>query len=186
VARANKLLDEAGWTQRDKDGIRMKDGVRLAPKAVIPNLTFYPRMAEAMQGYFRKIGIDWQIIAVDVSTMVGRLGAEDYDMWTVTVPYMSAGELMTFYFDSANIPVPNRLFWKDEITDAGLKEGRTALDDATRMRGFAKVQERVMNEHLMLPIKNINMYMTANKRIKNARAHMLFQQTIYKGLDLSL
>ncbi len=186
VARANKLLDEAGWTQRDKDGIRMKDGVRLAPKVVIPNLTFYPRMAEAMQGYFRKIGIDWQIIAVDVSTMVARLGAEDYDMWTVTVPYMSAGELMTFYFDSANIPVPNRLFWKDEITDAGLKEGRTALTDADRARGFAKVQERVMNEHLMLPIKNINMYMTANKRIKNARAHMLFQQTIYKGLDLSL
>ncbi len=186
VARANRLLDEAGWTQRDKDGIRMKDGVRLAPKAVIPNLTFYPRMSEAMQGYFRKVGIDWQIIPVDVSAMVGRLGAEDYDMWTVTVPYMSAGELMTFYFDSANIPVPNRSFWKDEITDAGLKEGRTAITDADRMRGFAKVQERVMGEHLMIPVKNINMYMTANKRLKNARAHMLFQQTIYKGLDLSL
>ena len=186
VARANKLLDEAGWTQRDKDGIRMKNGERLAPKVVIPNLTFYPRMAEAIQGYMRKVGIDWQIIPVDVSTMVSRLGPEDYDMWTVTVPYMSAGELMTFYFDSANIPVPNRLFWNDPETDAGLKEGRTALTDADRMRGFAKVQERVMNEHLMLPIMNINMYMTSNRKLKGARAHMLFQQTIYKGLDLSL
>ena len=186
VARANRLLDEAGWKQRGSDGIRVKDGVRLAPVVYIPQVSYFPRIAEAIQGYMRKIGIDWQIIAVDVSTMVGRLGADDYDMWTVTVPYMSAGELMTFYFDSANIPVPNRLFWKDDQTDAGLKEGRTALTDADRARGFAKVQERVMKEHLMIPVKNINMYMTANKRIKNARAHMLFQQTIYKGLDLSL
>ena len=185
VARANKLLDEAGWTKRDKDGIRMKDGVRLAPKAVIPGYSFYPRMSEAIQGSLRKVGIDWQIIPIDVSAMVGRLGPEDYDMWTVTVPYMSAGELMTFYFDSANIPVPNRSFWNDAITDAGLKEGRTAITDADRARGFAKVQERVTSEHLMMPIMYINMYMTSNRKLKNARAHMLFQQTIYKGLDLS-
>ena len=82
--------------------------------------------------------------------------------------------------------MPNRLFWNDPETDAGLKEGRTALTDADRMRGYAKVQERVMNEHLMLPIMNINMYMTSNRKLKGARAHMLFQQTIYKGLDLSL
>ena len=35
-ARANRLLDEAGWTKRDSDGIRMKDGQRLAPTGVHP------------------------------------------------------------------------------------------------------------------------------------------------------
>jgi peptide/nickel transport system substrate-binding protein len=33
------------------------------------------------------------------------------------VPYLSAGELMNFYFDSKQIPVPNRMNWKDAETD---------------------------------------------------------------------
>jgi peptide/nickel transport system substrate-binding protein len=30
------------------------------------------------------------------------------------------------------------------------------------------------------------MYQTTNKKVKGARAHMLFQNTFYKGLDTSL
>ena len=51
VERANRLLDEAGW-KKGADGIRNKDGERLAP------VVFYhgqspirPRMTEAIQGY---------------------------------------------------------------------------------------------------------------------------------------
>lgn len=54
------------------------------------------------------------------------------------------------------------------------------------MKRILPFRERVTGEHLMLPVMNIDMYMTANRKLKNVRAHMLFQQTIYKGLDLSL
>jgi peptide/nickel transport system substrate-binding protein len=159
--------------------------VRLAPKVYIPSLAYFPRMSEAIQGYLRKVGIDWQLLPVDVSAMPAKLTPEDYDMYCLAVPYLSAGELMTFFFDSKNIPVPNRLFWNDPETDAGLAEGRAAANDADRQRGFAKVQERVMREHLMIPVMNTHMYMTANRKLKGVRAHSLFQQTIYKGLDLA-
>ena len=59
------------------------------------------------------------------------------------------------------------------------------MNDADRAKAFGLVQERVMKEHLWIPVMNVNMYMTANKRIKGARAHMLFQNTFYKGLDYS-
>jgi peptide/nickel transport system substrate-binding protein len=42
-----------------------------------------------------------------------------------------------------------------------------------------------MNEHLWIPVMNVNMYQTTNKKLKGARSHMLFQYTNYKGLDLS-
>ena len=31
----------------------------------------------------------------------------------------------------------------------------------------------------------VNMYTVTNKKLKGARPHMLFQNTFYKGLDLS-
>ena len=184
VNRAKKLLDEAGW-KPGPDGIRVKDGVKLAPIVYIPQVTYFPRMSEAIQGYMRKIGVDWKIVALDSTIMPAKLSGQDFDMWTVTVPYLSAGELMNFYFDSAQIPVPNRMNYKDAQTDEAIRLGRTALNDADRAKGYAAAQERVMKDHLWMPVMNVKMYQTSNKRIKGARAHMLYQYTFYKGLDVA-
>jgi len=76
--------------------------------------------------------------------------------------------------------------WKDAETDEWLRQGRIATTDADRFAAFGKVQEKVMKEHLWIPVMNVAMYQTTNKKLKGARAHMLFQNTFYKGLDLSL
>jgi len=184
VNRANRLLDEAGW-KRGADGIRVKDGQRLAPVVFIPQVTYFPRMTEAIQGQMRKIGVDWRITALDSTIMPAKLSGQDFDLWTVTVPYLSAGELMNFYFDSAQIPVPNRMNYKNPKVDDLIRQGRIALTDADRAKAYGQVQEIVMNEHLWIPVMNVKMYQTSNKKLKGARAHMLFQYTHYKGLDLS-
>jgi len=117
--------------------------------------------------------------------MPARLQGQDFDLWTVTVPYLSAGELMNFYFDSSQIPFPNRMNWKDAATDAAILKGRTALNVADRTAGYQAAQEIVMKEHLWMPVFNSRMHQVTTKKIKNARAHMLFQYTFYKGLDIS-
>ena len=104
----------------------------------------------------------------------------------MTVPYLSAGDLMNIYFDSKNIPTPNRMNWKDADTDAWLTAGRTAQNDADRAKNYALVQQRVMQEHLWIPVLNINMHMVTSKKLKGARPHMIYQNTFYKGLDYSL
>ncbi len=185
VARANKLLDEAGWTKRDSDGIRMKDGQRLEPIVYIPTVAYFPRVSEAIQGYMRKIGVSWKIVPLDSTIMPSKLSGQDFDLWTVTVPYLSAGELMNFYFDSAQMPVPNRMNWKDAATDEAIRQGRIALNEADRAKGNQRAQEIVMQEHLWIPVMTTKMYQTTTKKLKNHRAHMLFQYTFYKGLDAS-
>jgi peptide/nickel transport system substrate-binding protein len=186
VARANKLLDEAGWAKRGPDGIRVNaQGERLAPIVFIPQVTYFPRMTEAIQGYMRKVGIDWKITALESTIMPAKLTGQDFDLWTVTVPYLSAGELMNFYFDSSQIPVPNRMNWKDAATDTAIRNGRIATNAADRAAGNMAAQEIVMKEHLWIPVMNARMYQTSTKKVKGARAHMLFQYTFYKGLDTS-
>jgi peptide/nickel transport system substrate-binding protein len=75
--------------------------------------------------------------------------------------------------------------WKDAETDAWLKQGRSALTESDRAKAYGLVQQKVMREHLWIPVLNINMDQVANKRVSSARPHMLYQNTFYKGLDVT-
>ena len=185
LERAKKLLDEAGW-KVGADGIREKDGVKLAPKVYFTANANSARVGDAIQGYLRKIGVDWRLNPWDSTIAPVKMAEQDYEIWSVTVPYLSAGDLMNIYFNSENIPTPNRMNWKDAETDEWLKLGRSALTEADRAKYYAMVQQKVMREHLWMPVLNINMDEVVNKKIKGARPHMLYQNTFYKGLDASL
>jgi len=184
AAQASKLLDEAGW-KLGTDGIREKDGQKLAPRVYFTANTDSAKCAEAIQGYMRKIGVDWRLQPWDSTIAAAKMAEQDYELWSVTVPYLSAGDLMSLYFDSRNIPSPNRMNWKDEQTDQWLEFGKGALTPTDRAKYFGLVQERVMNEQLWMPVLNVELYLITNKRLKGARPHMLYQNTFYKGLDLS-
>ncbi len=183
VKRASQLLDQAGW-KLGSDGIREKDGIKLAPKVYFTANANSARVAEAIQGYLRKIGVDWRLQAWDSTIAPLKMAEQDYEIWSVTVPYLSAGDLMNIYFDSKNIPTPNRMNWKDEQTDQWLTRGRTALTAAERGKYYGLVQERAMTEHLWMPVLNVNLYLVTNKKLKGARPHMLYANTFYKGLDM--
>ena len=60
VERAKRLLDEAGW-KVGGDGMREKDGVKLAPRVYVTGGGNSVKVGEAIQGFMRKIGIDWRI-----------------------------------------------------------------------------------------------------------------------------
>jgi len=182
--RAKKLLDEAGW-KPGADGIREKDGVKLAPKVYYTANANSARVAEAIQGYLRKIGVHWQLQPWDSTIASVKMAEQDYEIWSVTVPYLSAGDLMNIYFDSANIPTPNRMNWKDAETDQWLKLGRAALTPEDRAKYYAMVQQKVMRAHLWMPVLNINMDAVSSKKLKNYRPHMIYQNVFYKGLDAS-
>src|ERR1044071_2902777 len=184
LERARTLLDEAGW-KPGTDGVREKDGVKLAPKIYFTANANSARVAEAIQGYLRKIGVDWRLQPWDSTISSVKMAEQDYEIWSVTVPYLSAGDLMNIYFDSANIPTPNRMNWKDAETDEWLKLGRAALTEADRAKYYEMVQRKVMAEALWMPVLNINMYEVTNKNLKGMRPHMIYQNTFYKGLDAS-
>ena len=184
VERAKALLDEAGW-KMGSDGVREKDGVKLQPKVYYTQAGNTPRVAEAIQGYLRRIGIQWQLQPWDSTIAAAKMAEQDYEIWSVTVPYLSAGDLMNIYFDSRNIPTPNRMNWKDAETDDLLRQGRMSLTEADRAKYYELVQKKVTAEALWMPVLNINMYEVTNKKVRGMRPHMIYQNTFYKGLDAS-
>ncbi|QQS12728.1 MAG: ABC transporter substrate-binding protein [Rhodospirillales bacterium] len=183
-ANAAKLLDEAGW-RMGPDGFRHKDGKKLT-------LLLYgfaggrsPKMAEAVQGFWRKIGVDLQLQMWDGTIVFSKLAQQDYDIWSIAFPYSSAGDALRLYFHSTNVPTPNRMNWKDPETDAALDAGVSALDDKARFEAFAKVQRIVHENALWVPLVHEGLALVVNKRVKNARAHHVYTSMIYKALDVS-
>ncbi|MBY2925039.1 ABC transporter substrate-binding protein [Rhizobium leguminosarum] len=73
---ANRLLDQAGWTTRDVDGFRTKDGKRLTIEVVQAQATVRDQrdvLLQALQAQARQnAGIDLAIVFVDAGTYTDR------------------------------------------------------------------------------------------------------------------
>ena len=136
VERAKQLLDEAGWKIGQPTASARRTASSWRRRSTSPRTAIRPRVAEAIQGYLRKIGVDWRLQPWDSTIAAAKMAEQDYEIWSVTVPYLSAGDLMNIYFDSRNIPTPNRMNWKDAETDEWLTLGRSALTEADRAKYY--------------------------------------------------
>ena len=88
VAAANALLDDAGITDSDGDGIRELDGQPLTPELLAPSDNpLRLRLAELIKEMLNQIGIDPQVTSIERETLVNRVwpdfdvaNGRDYEM----------------------------------------------------------------------------------------------------------
>lgn len=179
---AGKLLDEAGWVM-GTDGFRYRDGKKLTLLLNGFAGGRSPKVAEAAQGFWRKIGVDLQLQMWDGTIVFSKLAQQDYDIWSIAFPYSSASDALRLYFHSANIPSPNRMNWKDAETDRLLDLGGTSLDEAQRFEAMSQVQKLVQDQALWVPLVHEGLALVVNKRVKNMRAHHVYTSMVYKLLD---
>jgi peptide/nickel transport system substrate-binding protein len=80
--RARALLEEAGWTDTDGDGIVDKDGLPLAFEAIYPSgIPVHDQTLAYMQDAWRDIGIDMTPRATEFASLVDIItGDRNFDM----------------------------------------------------------------------------------------------------------
>src|SRR5699024_6438518 len=81
VEQANELLDEAGWTERDDDDGRMKDGERLEiviPVSTNQSVPAEQSLFEQFQAQASEVGFDMQINLLDLSSWYAELSEHNY------------------------------------------------------------------------------------------------------------
>jgi peptide/nickel transport system substrate-binding protein len=183
VAEANKLLDQAGWV-RGADGFRTKNGQRLSPLAYGFSGSTWQKLMESVQGDLRKVGVDMRVQLFDATVAWGKLATQEFDMFGMSFPYITAGETLNLYFRSQNIPTPNRMNWKDPKTDELLNKGMTATDDATRSGAFSEVLRQVHDAAVWIPLYHEPMKIAMSTRLAPIKAHNIYGSGLYKGLDL--
>jgi peptide/nickel transport system substrate-binding protein len=155
VAAANKLLDEAGWTQRDSEGFRTKDGKRLSIEIGYPQP--YVRdsrdvLIRAVQSALRQnIGLD---LGLHINTAGDFANQKATGNWTIYPntdnPSDVAMELWDmlgdqgFLYNAIKNPDPT-------ITDT-INRARLLPVGDERRKLLADVQKRAVDQGFIVPL----------------------------------
>jgi peptide/nickel transport system substrate-binding protein len=147
--KANQLLDEAGW--KKNGDFREKDGQKLAfywPTQDRPN---DKAMATFVQGAFRAVGADVTVDPLERGAMVDKRQAGDYDLSFLWFSYADPDVLRTIFY-SGNIGNFNYANYKDPDVDKMLLDAAAATDDATRKELYSKIQLKVLDDAVTIPL----------------------------------
>lgn len=99
---------------------------------------------------------------------------------------MSASEALNLYFPSTSAPTPNRMNWKNEQTDAWLRQARTTTDEGVKRDALASVQRQLTEASVWIPLVREQLWVVSGRRAHGVRAHGIYGMGIYKGLDITL
>ena len=152
---AARLLDEAGWTDSDGDGIRDKDGQKLTIDYTTSPI-WEEAFNELLAGYLTKAGFDVQMRALDDAGIAAEAADGNYGMlymyWTRADP-----SPLRILFHSDNIEGGSAYTrFKNPELDAALADGDTQTDEAKRMEDYVTAQRIIMENALVLPLFAIN------------------------------
>jgi len=157
---AQDLLDEAGWTERDAEGYRTKDGQRLTvrfPVSTNQSVAAEQSLFEQVQANAKAVGFEVVITPLDLSGWYEALGANEYEI--VSAPYTKVGPdvLRILYHSSGIVPAPSGYFANHaQVSDPALDEildrAAEVTDPAERAELYAQAQQTVLDGFFILPL----------------------------------
>lgn len=157
---AAALLDEAGWSAKDADGVRTKDGQRLTvrfPVSTNQSVAAEQSLFEQIQANARAVGFDVVLTPMDLSSWYGALAANEYE--AVSAPYTKVGpDVLRILYDSDGItPAPSGYFanhaqLSDPALDALLDAASSTSDPTERADLYAQAQQTILASYTVLPL----------------------------------
>lgn len=154
---ANRLLDEAGWSEKDADGFRIKDGKRLTIDVVQAQATVRDQrdvLLQALQAQARQVaGIDLAINYVDAGTYTDRRKTGQFgsiansntptDAIDIEYHYLPLQKGGTINYSRAE--APELAQW--------LNEAASTLDQKKRFEIYAKLQRfAILDQAYAIPL----------------------------------
>lgn len=167
LAKAHRLLDEAGWSERDAAGIRGKGGERLRIHLVYDSASVSASdvtLAQAVQFSVKKAGIDLQLAPVDSGGYAARTAANDYDI--VAFYFVRAEpDILRTLFHSAYIPPKGVNMTRVSSLDEALTSAVGAPDDERR-RLYGALQREIISQAYAVPLYVAAYRLGASKRLQ--------------------
>jgi peptide/nickel transport system substrate-binding protein len=147
--KANELLDDAGWTERDDDGFRTKDGERLS--FTVGYWQTAPFL-ELVQQQLREVGVDLQLKEQTMAETSASQETHDNDVEFYNLTRSDPDVLRTV-FDSGGRDVNTR---DTDHVDELLLDGLYATDDEERSRIIADTTTELVDEGNVIPLVELS------------------------------
>ncbi|MGZ2223764.1 ABC transporter substrate-binding protein [Glutamicibacter nicotianae] len=187
AAKANELLDEAGWSERDAEGYRVKDGKRLSldfPVSTNQSVPAEQSLFEQFQAQAKAVGFEVKIQLLDLSSWYGALAKHEYNL--VSAPYTKVGPsvLRILYHSDSTVPAPSGYFAnnaqvKNEKLDGILAEAEQTSDEAQRASLYEQAQKLVLEGYYVLPLYDQQNHFLYGKNVHGVGATTAVSSPIY-------
>lgn len=159
LEKAKQILDEAGWVPGD-DGVRVKDGVRLAFKnSTTAGNSVREQTQQFIQQDFAEIGVEMEISNLPPAVMWGEYWQmSEFDTAMVGIVYTTGPDPdVSNYFHSTAISAQggagqNTWQYRNETVDKLLEEGASLFVQEERKAIYNELQEVVREDLPFLPI----------------------------------
>jgi peptide/nickel transport system substrate-binding protein len=174
-SKANALLDQAGWTGRDKDGYRTKDGKQLFVKFPYPAGAVFnsegATVLQVLQEQWKKIGFNVKLIAAtQAEVFSGKYSGPDaYDAspfyWTSPSP--SILWIVWRPNTAADPNGNNQSFYNNAQLAQVINAANTATDPAKATELYKQAQQIVSDNAATLPLYTQNSTYATAKNLKD-------------------
>jgi peptide/nickel transport system substrate-binding protein len=169
LEKAKSLLDEAGWVDTNNDGVRDKGGQDLALNTILMGWGSMPEVGTTMQGLYRQLGVRVDAQLLSYPAALEAAGNSEHNLIPNAIS-SSDPDILSSYFHSRNIE--KGFSWSrysDPELDQWLDEGARTTDPDKRAEIYALVQERIMEQALIIPIRDYVNLNGASSSVKGLR-----------------
>lgn len=181
--KANALLDAAGWTARDAEGYRTKNGVRLSATwiAWTPVSDANASFAVAVQADLKKVGFELIRSDYEVAKYYELYEARDFDLSDWSFPSVDADVLRAHLHTDGYKNGPSL---SDPLVDSLLDQAVATTDPAERKELYAQLQQWNAKNLAILPVL-VPTSMTAFANSVQGLDFDLYGQPLFYGASLS-
>jgi peptide/nickel transport system substrate-binding protein len=152
TARAQALLTEAGYSDNDGDGILDIGGLDLEITVIIPPWGLVPEVAQLLQDQWRTIGVRTVLQAVPTLTALNeRVQTGEYNLVAYYTFGLDPSFLNSFFTTDGST---NWTGFSSPNLDNLLNEAIHQTDSNVRSNLYAQAQQMIMDEALILPIRD--------------------------------
>lgn len=173
--RARELLDEAGWVDSDKDGLRDRNGVPFRFKFMYSSdSALYRRLAKLLKDAAAKVGIEVIPEPYEWSVVISRITDREFE---AMVMGWGGDILEDFYqiFHSSQIGRggSNYVGFRSKQADAIMEEVRRTLDEDRRNELCHKLHRIFHEEQPYTFLFTRPTFRLVDRRFKNVNIHSL-------------
>lgn len=156
--KAKQILEDAGWVDTDGDGIREKDGQKLAFTFLA--WTDWTTIPEAMTNQLAEVGFDMSIEALEYNYIHDRCRADDYDMGIAGLAWAEPILILNICYYDKNAP------GNDDTYRQMIKDIASETDTEKRTEKIGEIQMRMFENLNIIPLFMDNDYTAARKELK--------------------
>jgi peptide/nickel transport system substrate-binding protein len=156
--RARRLLAEAGMPSLHLTLLTSTDRLR-------------GTIARTLSQELAAVGIDLEVIPLELGTMIARLAAGDFELATLQMPELTEPNVLRVFLHSSSIPPAgaNRGRLRDADLDRLLDEGAATNDVAERRAVYASLERLVRERALFVPLWHEDQVTVASARAASFR-----------------